>query len=85
MADEIIVALITGGLSFLGVVITNSRGRMNLQKEIEKQQAVFDTKLDELTREVRKHNEFAERIPVIENKIKVNEHRIEDIERKIEE
>lgn len=84
MTNEIIVALITGGLSFLGVVITNLASNRKMQSEIEKQQAVTDTKLDELTREVRQHNNFAQRIPVIENNIKVANHRIDDLERKNE-
>lgn len=83
MANEIIVALITGGLSFLGVVISNINSNKKMQSELEKQQAVTDTKIEELTREVRAHNNFASRIPVIENNIKVANHRIEDLENKL--
>lgn len=82
MTSEIIVALITGGLSFLGVVITNISSNRKMQSEIEKQQAVTDTKIEELTREVREHNNFAKRMPVVEEKIKVINHRIDDIEEK---
>ena len=71
--ENIIVALITGGITVIGVLIANS-----------KSQAVTDTKLEELTREVREHNNFARRMPVIEEQIKVANHRIEDLERKIE-
>ena len=69
MAETIICALITGGLTLMGVLIANG-----------KQQAITDTKLDELTREVREHNSFAQRVPVIEEQIKVINHRIEDLE-----
>lgn len=69
--NEILVALISGGITLLGVLISNS-----------KSQAVMDTKIEELTREVRKHNNFAERIPVMQEQIKVANHRIEDLERK---
>lgn len=69
MTETIICALITGGLTLMGVLIANG-----------KQQAITDTKLDELTREVREHNSFAQRVPVIEEQIKVIKHRIEDLE-----
>lgn len=82
MTNEIVVALITGGLSFLGVVITNISSNRKMQAELEKQQAITDTKLEELTREVRLHNNFAQRIPVAEEKIKVINHRIDDLENK---
>lgn len=81
MSEAIIVALITGGLSVLGVVITNLSSNRKMQTEIEKQQAVTDTKIDELTREVREHNNFAKRMPVVEEKIKVINHRLEDLEK----
>ena len=67
--NEIIVALITGGITLIGVLISN-----------QKSQAVTDTKLEELTREVREHNNFARRVPVLEEQIKVINHRIEDLE-----
>lgn len=69
--ENIIVALITGGITLIGVLIANS-----------KSQAVTDTKLEELTREVREHNNFAKRMPVVEEQIKVMNHRITDLERK---
>lgn len=69
MTETIICALITGGLTLMGVLIANG-----------KQQAITDTKLDELTREVREHNNFTQRVPVIEEQIKVINHRIEDLE-----
>ena len=67
--NEIIVALITGGVTLVGVLISN-----------QKAQAVTETRLDELTREVREHNNFARRMPVVEEQIKVINHRIEDRE-----
>lgn len=67
--ESVITALITGGITLLGVLIANG-----------KSQAVTETKLDELTREVREHNNFARRMPVVEEQIKVINHRIEDLE-----
>lgn len=80
MTEAIIVALITGGLSLLGVIITNNKTTKEVEAKLEKQQAVTDTKLEELTREVREHNNFARRVPVLEEQIKVANHRIEDLE-----
>ena len=73
MVSEIIVALIGGLVTLSGVLIANSRA-----------QAVTDTRLDELTREVREHNHFARRVSVREEQIKVANHRIEDLERKVD-
>lgn len=67
--NEIIVALITGGITLLGVLISNGKA-----------QAVTDTKLEELTREVREHNHFAQRVPVLEEQMRVANHRIQDLE-----
>lgn len=67
--ETVIAALITGIVTLAGVLIANS-----------KSQAVTDVKIEELTREVRKHNSFAEKIPVIEEQIKVANHRIDDLE-----
>lgn len=66
---EIITALITGGLALVGVVITNKNTSKKIEAQLQISQAVTDTKLDELTREVRKHNGFAERVPVLENQV----------------
>lgn len=73
MSETIITALITGGLTLLGVLISNS-----------KNQAVTETKIEELTREVREHNNFAKRMPVVEEKISVINHRLDDLERKVD-
>lgn len=81
MSEAIIVALITGGLSLSGVLISNIMATQNMDAKLEKQQAITDTKLDELTREVREHNNFAKRVPVLEEQIKVANHRIEDLEK----
>lgn len=80
--EGIIAAVITGGLALAGVIITNISGNRSMQSKLEKNQAVTDTKIEELTREVRLHNGFAEKIPVIQEQIKVINHRIEDLERK---
>ena len=71
MTEAIIVAVITGLLSLCGVLVSNR-----------KTQAVTETKIEELTREVREHNHFAQRMPVVEEQIKVINHRIEDLENK---
>ena len=80
--EGIIAALVTGILSFAGVVITNVSSNKSMQHKLEKNQAVTDTKITELTREVRLHNGFAEKIPVIQEQIKVINHRLEDLEHK---
>ena len=68
--ESILTALISGGLTLLGVLIANSKA-----------QAVTETKLDALTREVREHNHFARRMPVVEEQIRVLDHRLRDLER----
>lgn len=83
MTNEVLVALITGGLTFLGVIVTNVSNSRKMQSELEKNQAVTDTKIEELTREVRQHNNFAQRMPVLENKVSVADHRIQDLENKL--
>ena len=85
MSEAIIVAIITGGLSLIGVIISNNRTAQSMDKsmdaKLDKQQAVTETKLEELTREVRAHNNFAQRVPVLEEQIKVANHRIENLEK----
>lgn len=80
MSEAIVVALITGGLSLLGVVITCLVTARKSETTIRISQAVTDTKIEELTREVRSHNNFARRMPVVEEQIKVINHRISDLE-----
>lgn len=77
---EIIVAVITAGLSLVGVVISNAASNRKMSQNLKTAQAITETKLDELTREVREHNNFARRMPVVEEQIKVANHRIEDLE-----
>ena len=72
--ETIIAAVLSGVVTLVGVLIANS-----------KSQAVTDTKLEELTREVRAHNNFAQRVPVLEEKMKVTEHRISDLEAETQE
>ena len=80
MSEAIIVALITGGLSLTGVVATCLATAKKSEKAAAVSQAVTDTKIDELTREVRAHNNFAQRMPVVEEQIRVINHRISDLE-----
>lgn len=80
MSEAIIVAIITGGLSLIGVIVSNNHTAQSMDAKLDKQQAITDTKLEELTREVRMHNNFAQRIPVMEEQIKVANHRIADLE-----
>ena len=80
MGEAIIVALISGGLSLAGVVITCMATAKKNEATMKVSQAVTETKIDELTREVRLHNGFAEKIPVIEEKIRVINHRLDDLE-----
>lgn len=82
MSEAIIVAIITGGLSLIGSIVSNNRTAQSMDAKLDKQQAITETKLEELTREVRSHNNFAQRIPVLEEQIKVANHRIEDLENK---
>ena len=80
----ILAAIITGGLSLIGVILSNRAASSRMQTQLEKQQAITDTKLDELTREVQRHNNFAERVPVLEEKVKVANNRISDLEKQTE-
>ena len=81
MSEAILVALITGGLSLLGVVVTCVATARKSERNAAVAQAVTDTKIQELTREVRQHNNFAQRIPVMEHQIKVINHRLNDLEK----
>lgn len=97
MTEAVIVALITGTFTIAAQLLIAKTNNEKLYAQLDKQseladtqlnaklekwQAVTDTKIDELTREVRKHNSFAERLPVLEEKMKVSEHRIADLEKK---
>lgn len=84
MSETIIATLITAAATILVVIFQNRATANKVTSEIEKHQAVTDTKMDELTREVREHNNFARRMPVVEEQIKVVNHRLADLERKVE-
>lgn len=80
--EQIISSIIVGVLALVGVIVTNISNNHKVNHKVEKSQAVTETKIEELTREVRLHNNFAARVPVLEEKIKVINHRIEDLEDK---
>lgn len=80
MMESVITALITGGLALVGIIITNISSNRSIENKIVTSQAVTDTKLEILTEEVKKHNNFASRMPVVEEQIKVINHRINDLE-----
>ena len=91
MSDAIIVALITGGLSLVGIIITSVKSNQQLFAKLDKQSELSDAKLDKeiavikteittLSEEVRKHNAFAERIPILEEKAKSADRRLTDLE-----
>lgn len=97
MNEAIICAFITGACAVAGEIIVSAKNTRELYAKLDKQSEIQDQKLDakiekyiaatdvkiqELTREVRKHNNFAERVPVMEEQIKVANHRIDDLERK---
>ena len=99
MSEAVIVALITGACAIIAQLIISKQSTKDLYTKLDKQseiadkeldaklekhQAVTDVKIDELTREVRAHNKFAQRMPVVEEQIKVINHRIEDLEHKTE-
>lgn len=82
--EAVIAAAVTGALALLGTVITvrvsSNKTNAEINANLRVMQAVTDTKLEELTREVREHNNFAKRVPVVEEQIKVINHRISDLE-----
>ena len=80
MGDAIIVAIITGAFSLAGILISGKMTQHKIMAELKTHQAVTDTKLEELTREVREHNNFARRVPILEEQMKVVNHSISDLE-----
>ena len=80
MSDTIWAAIIPSVLALLGVIITNMMGNRKIETKLETGMAVMEEKVDNLKEEVRKHNSFAERIPVMEEQIKVANHRFADLE-----
>ena len=73
-------SVLVGALALIGVIITNNRANNKMQNKMTTAQAVTDERISELTREVRVHNNFARRVPVIEEQIKVANHRLADLE-----
>ncbi len=80
MLEPILVAVVTGGFSLVGVIVSSLLTARKNEAAIATAQAVTDTKLEELTREVRQHNGFAQRMPVVEEQIKVINHRLVALE-----
>lgn len=83
MTESIIVAIITGGLALIGTVVTVIASSHKTGQYIQTHQAVSDEKITELTREVREHNNFARRMPVVEEQVKVINHRLKDLEQEV--
>lgn len=83
MSEAIIVALISAAVTLIGTVLAVVQTSKKTQEGFSIHQAVTDEKIEHLTREVRRHNGFAEKIPVIEEQIKVANHRIDDLENKL--
>lgn len=92
--NTVITAIITGGLALIGVIVTSLTSNRKVENQLQTSQAVMETKyemsqkainerIEALTEEVRKHNNFASRMPVVEEQIKVANHRIEDLERRV--
>lgn len=75
-------SIIVGVFSLVGVIITNGNSNKKIEQRLETAQVVTDYKIDELAREVREHNNFAKRMPVVEEQIKVINHRLADLEKK---
>ena len=80
MTEAIICAIVTGGLSLLGIIYASNKSASKVDAKLNSQQAVIETKIEELTREVREHNNFGRRMPVVEEQIKVINHRLQDLE-----
>ena len=78
--ESIIASVITGVLALAGVIVSNVRSNASIENKLVTSQAVTDTKIDMLTEEVKKHNNFAVEIPVMKEQIKVANHRIDDLE-----
>jgi septation ring formation regulator EzrA len=75
--ETIIASAITGALALIGVIFTNMQSNKKMEQKLDKAQAVTDCRLEELTREVREHNNFARRMPVVEEQIKNINHKID--------
>lgn len=84
MDSSIIVSIVSAAATIAGVIISTKASGKEISHKLETHQAVLDTKIDNLAAEVNKHNHFAERMPVVEEQIKVINHRLEDLERRKE-
>lgn len=82
MMESIISALIAGGLALIGVIITNASSNKAIENKLVTAQAVTDTKIDNLTYEVKKHNNFASRMPVVEEQIKILNREVNELKEK---
>lgn len=82
MGETVMVALISGGLTLFGTILTVMAGNKKIDENLKVSQAITETKLETLTEEVRKHNNFATRIPVIENDIETLYKKVSDLERR---
>ena len=80
MSDAIFVAVVTGLFNLAGIMYSSGKTARAMNAKLDKQLAVTETKMDALTREVREHNNVARRMPVVEEQIKVINHRIKDLE-----
>lgn len=80
MMETVLAAAITGGLSLVGVLLSNNRHAREIEHRLDKAQAVTDTRLEELTREVRLHNNFAQRVPVLEEQLRTADRRLTEME-----
>lgn len=78
---EIVVSVITGALTLIGVIVTNIGSNRKMENQLELHQAVTETKLESLTEEVREHNNFASRVPIIERDIEYLKHEVDDIKK----
>lgn len=82
--ESVIAAAVTGGFALLGVIITNISSNRKMENQMAINQAVTNEKIENLTKEVTKHNSFTERLPVVEEQIKVVNHRVDDLKKDIE-
>ena len=80
--ENIIVSIITGGMALVGVIITNMMSNKQIENNLKVAQAITDTKLESLTEEVRKHNEFAIKIPTLETRVGTLEREVHEIKAK---
>lgn len=85
MIGTILAAFITGVLTLIGVIVTNNASNKQIENKIITAQAVTDTKLENLTIEVRKHNNFAEKVPILEERVRVMEEKLTHLEEIVKE